>query len=120
MSVKFVAKTHYFFSIGKDGKLKEWDADKFERIITLDGHLSEIWSMAVSSDGKFVVTGSHDKSLRIWERTYEPLVLEDERENEQDAKFDSEIGKEEQVIAGENNTETSLATIKSIETLKSV
>ena len=55
MSVKFVAKTHYFFSIGKDGKLKEWDADKFERIITLDGHLSEIWSMAVSSDGKFVV-----------------------------------------------------------------
>ena len=36
MSVQFVAKTHYFFTVGKDGKLKEWDADKFERIITLD------------------------------------------------------------------------------------
>jgi U3 small nucleolar RNA-associated protein 12 len=120
MSVKFVAKTHYFFSAGKDGKVKEWDADKFERIITLDGHLHEIWSLAVSFDGKFVVTGSHDKSLRLWERTYEPLVLEDERENEKDAKFDSEVGKEEQVIAGDNNTESSLATIKSIETLKSV
>jgi U3 small nucleolar RNA-associated protein 12 len=120
MGVKFVAKTHYVFSAGKDGKLKEWDADKFERIVTLDGHLSEIWSLAVSNDGKFVITGSHDKSIRLWERTYEPLVLEDERENEKDAKFDSEIGKEEQVIAGETNNESSLATIKSIETLKSV
>lgn len=36
MNVQFVGKTHYFFSVGKDGKLKEWDADKFERIITLD------------------------------------------------------------------------------------
>ncbi len=37
--------------------------------------------MAVSHDGKYVVTGSHDKSMRIWEKTNEPLVLEDEREN---------------------------------------
>jgi U3 small nucleolar RNA-associated protein 12 len=37
--------------------------------------------MAVSGDGKFVVTGSHDKSMRLWEKTNEPLVLEDEREN---------------------------------------
>ena len=37
--------------------------------------------MAVSNDGKFVVTGSHDKSMRLWEKTNEPLVLDDEREN---------------------------------------
>ena len=36
MSVQFVGKTHYLFSVGKDGKLKEWDADKFERIVTLN------------------------------------------------------------------------------------
>jgi len=36
MSVQFVGKTHYFFTVGKDGKLKEWDADKFERIVTLN------------------------------------------------------------------------------------
>lgn len=35
-SVQFVGKTHYFFSVSRDGKLKEWDGDKFERIITLD------------------------------------------------------------------------------------
>lgn len=81
MSVSFVGKTHYFFSVGKDGKLKEWDADKFERIVTLNGHLNEIWTMAVSHDGKYVITGSHDKSMRVWEKTNEPLILEDEREN---------------------------------------
>lgn len=31
----FVPKTHYFFTCGKDGKVKEWDADNFQKIITL-------------------------------------------------------------------------------------
>ena len=52
----------------------------FDNLIN-QGHLNEIWTMAVSHDGKYVVTGSHDKSMRIWEKTNEPLVLEDEREN---------------------------------------
>jgi WD40 repeat protein len=42
--------------------------------------LYEIWSMVVSNDGKYVLTSSHDKSMRLWEKTSEPLVLEDERE----------------------------------------
>lgn len=119
MSVSFVGKTHYFFSVGKDGKLKEWDADKFERIITLNGHLNEIWAMAVSHDGKYVITGSHDKSMRVWEKTNEPLILEDERENEKEQEYEDELPKEVQVIAGEQNSETGLATIKTIETIKS-
>ena len=36
--------------------------------------------MGISNDGKFVVTGSHDKTMRLWEKTNEPLILEDERE----------------------------------------
>jgi U3 small nucleolar RNA-associated protein 12 len=83
------------------------------------GHLHEIWAMAVSHDGKFVVTGSHDKSMRLWEKTNEPLVIEDERETEKDQQFEKEIPKEEQIIAGETNQESGLATIKTIETLKS-
>lgn len=35
MAVQFVPKTHYLFSCGKDGKVKEWDGDKFNKIITL-------------------------------------------------------------------------------------
>ncbi len=34
--VKFIAKTHLFFTVSKDGKLKQWDADYFHRITTLE------------------------------------------------------------------------------------
>ena len=79
----------------------------------------EIWAMSVSNDGKYVLTASHDKSLRLWEKTREPLVLEDERETEKEKQYENEIPKEEQVIAGETSQETGLATIKTIETIKS-
>jgi len=38
-----------------------------------------------------VVTGSHDKSIRIWEKTDEPLFLEEERERDIEALYDSNI-----------------------------
>lgn len=81
--------------------------------------MNEIWALNVSSDGKYVLTASHDKSIRLWEKTNEPLVLDDERETEKEQQYENEIPKEEQVIAGETNKETGLATIKTIETLKS-
>ena len=40
--VGFVPNTHYFFTVGKDGLLKQWDADNYERIITLKGHINEV------------------------------------------------------------------------------
>lgn len=33
--LQFVPRTHYFFSCGKDGKVKEWDGDSYNKIITL-------------------------------------------------------------------------------------
>lgn len=47
---------------------------------SLQGHHQEIWCLAVSPNGDYVVSSSHDKSLRLWERTREPLILEEERE----------------------------------------
>ena len=66
-------QTHYFWTVGKDKMLKYWDGDKFELIQKLDGHHGEIWALAVSHHGKFVVTGSHDKSIRVWEKLDEPV-----------------------------------------------
>lgn len=88
MSVQFVSKTHLFFSCGKDGKVKQWDADNFENVITLAGHHGHVWSLAVSDDGKYVCSAGHDRSLRLWNRTQEPLVLEDERETQREAQAD--------------------------------
>jgi len=88
LGLQFVSKTHLFFSCGKDGKLKQWDADNFENITTLSGHHGQVWTLAVSEDGKYVSTAGHDRSIRLWERTQEPLVLEDERETQREAEAD--------------------------------
>ena len=76
MDVKFVPRTHYMFSVGKDRTVKYWDADKFELLLTLEGHHAEVWCLAVSSRGDFIVTGSHDRSIRRWDRTEEQLFIE--------------------------------------------
>lgn len=36
--------------------------------------------MAISPNGHFLVSGSHDRSIRLWEKTDEILVLSEERE----------------------------------------
>ncbi|XP_065226210.1 WD repeat-containing protein 3 [Planococcus citri] len=83
-SLKFVPNTHYFFTTGKDGKLKQWDADNFQRIVTIDAHHGESWCVAVSPNGDSVVTCGQDRVIRLFEKSFEPLVLEDERETERE------------------------------------
>ncbi|WWC72303.1 uncharacterized protein I206_106265 [Kwoniella pini CBS 10737] len=83
--------SHNFWSVGKDRMVKYWDGDKFELIQKLEGHHGEIWALATSNNGQFVVTGSHDKSIRIWEKTDEPLFLEEEREREIEQMYDSNL-----------------------------
>ncbi|KAA1466214.1 WD-repeat-containing protein [Dentipellis sp. KUC8613] len=89
MQVAFEKKSHYFWTVGKDKMVKYWDGDKFENIQKLEGHHGEVWSLAVSNFGNFVVTGSHDKSIRVWEKLDEPLFLEEERERELEAAYES-------------------------------
>ncbi|KAH9943346.1 WD-repeat-containing protein [Epithele typhae] len=83
--------SHYFWTVGKDKMVKYWDGDRFENIQKLEGHHSEVWALAVSHHGKFVVTGSHDKSIRVWEKLDEPLFLEEERERELEALYETGI-----------------------------
>ncbi|RWS06083.1 WD repeat-containing protein 3-like protein [Dinothrombium tinctorium] len=118
MDIQFIPKTHYLFTCSKDKTIKQWDADNFEKIVTLKGHHNEVWNLAVSPNGNFLVSASHDKSLRLWEKTEEPLVLEDEREVEREEEFEKSEFIEENVIPGETNEETGLASKKTSETLK--
>jgi hypothetical protein len=37
--------------------LKYWDLDRFELLLELPGHHAELWCLAVSQFGDFVVTG---------------------------------------------------------------
>ena len=44
------------------------------------------------------VSSSHDKSLRLWERTEEPLVLQEEREMEREKEFEESMAQGEQTV----------------------
>lgn len=84
MGLQFIPKTHMFFSCGKDGKIKQWDADTFDKIVTLPGHIGEAYNLCVSPNGRYVVSCGSDRTIRMYERTDEPLVLQDEQEEERE------------------------------------
>ncbi|KAJ1911305.1 beta transducin [Mycoemilia scoparia] len=87
-SIKFVWDTHYFFSASKDRMVQQFDADKFIKIQRLEGSHGEIWDMALGKHGNFVVTCSQDRSVRVWEKTEEPLFLEEEKERELEEMYE--------------------------------
>nr|KAF6413551.1 hypothetical protein HJG59_009755 [Molossus molossus] len=85
------------------------------------GHHQEIWCLAVSPNGDYVVSSSHDRSLRLWERTREPLILEEEREMQREAEYEECVAKEDQpAVPGETQGENYFTGKKTIETVKAV
>ncbi|MCH7813719.1 MAG: hypothetical protein IID40_06825, partial [Planctomycetes bacterium] len=56
-----------------DRTLKVWDASTRENTLTLRGHEAYVYSVAFSPDGTRIVSGSEDKTLRIWETKSPPL-----------------------------------------------
>ncbi|OAL38237.1 hypothetical protein AYO20_02296 [Fonsecaea nubica] len=114
LAVKFVPNNdegngHHFFSASKDKVIKYYDADKFEQIQKLEGHQGEIWAMAVAHSGEFVVTASHDKSIRMWHQTDEQIFLEEEREKELEDLYENtlltSLENDANEIDGEGNTD---------------
>jgi U3 small nucleolar RNA-associated protein 12 len=80
MSVQFVPNTHYFFSSGKDGIVKFWDADIRECVMIFNHHHAEVLALAVSRDGETMCSGSRDRSIRVYVRGDEPVFLEEQRQ----------------------------------------
>jgi U3 small nucleolar RNA-associated protein 12 len=112
---------HHFFSASKDRVIKYWDGDKFEQIQKLEGHHGEIWALAVSRTGSFLVSASHDKSIRVWEQTDEQLFLEEEKEKELEEMYQNtlttSLDRIDEDEDGEEKSEVVAATKQTIETL---
>lgn len=118
--VKFLPKTHFVFSCGRDRLIKQWDCDHFIRIQMLRGHQGEIWCLDISQNGKLLVTGSHDRSIRLFRKTEEILIPSEEEEVERELDDERNVyEKQENVILGETNLETGFAAKMTIETVKS-
>jgi U3 small nucleolar RNA-associated protein 12 len=95
---------HIFFSASKDKTIKSWDGDKFQQIQKFRGHHGEIWAMTLARTGDFIVTASHDKSIRIWNKSDEPIFLEEERERELEELYENTLAhslEDEEPLNGE-------------------
>mmetsp|Transcript_20281 Transcript_20281/g.56409 ORF Transcript_20281/g.56409 Transcript_20281/m.56409 type:complete len:1101 (+) Transcript_20281:216-3518(+) len=92
--LRFVRRTHNFFTTSKDNTVRYWDGDRFEQILILNGHFAEVSCLSISRTGAFVVTGGLDRQVRVWERTKDMVFLEEERERELEQMFDG-MGREE-------------------------
>jgi WD40 repeat protein len=58
------------------GRLRLWSMVKFEEVVQLVGHHDTVRSVAFSSDGLRIVSGSIDRTIRIWDsRSFEELGL---------------------------------------------
>jgi U3 small nucleolar RNA-associated protein 12 len=93
--LRFVRRTHNFFTTSKDGTVRYWDGDRFEQILILNGHFAEVSCLSISRTGAFVLTGGMDRQVRIWERTKDIVFLQEERERELEQMFDG-VGRDEE------------------------
>jgi WD40 repeat protein len=53
-------------SASYDNTLKVWDVATGECVATLEGHSGSVKSVAISPDGRRVVSGSGDGTLKLW------------------------------------------------------
>ncbi|CAI2344853.1 unnamed protein product [Caenorhabditis sp. 36 PRJEB53466] len=91
-----------FWSAGKDGKIKQWDAVKFILVQVLDRHTSDIRCLAQFTNGSVMFSASHDKSIRCWEKTDEMVIVEEREEIEREEEYERKLIDEEDIVAGEN------------------
>eukprot|EP00730_Choanoeca_flexa_P002941 TRINITY_DN11236_c0_g1_i1.p1 TRINITY_DN11236_c0_g1~~TRINITY_DN11236_c0_g1_i1.p1 ORF type:complete len:887 (+),score=245.99 TRINITY_DN11236_c0_g1_i1:1629-4289(+) len=119
-SVKFAGTSHYVFSTAKDGSIKQWDADVFTQIQSLEGHKDGVTCSAIGPKGFVFVTGSHDRSVRVWLRSREMLNVDEELELERDAEYEREQAEREAMEARANadEDEAGKATKRSAESMK--
>lgn len=58
----------FFLTSGFDQKVKIFSADDWSWVKTLDGHTGPVTSVDYSRDGRWIVSGGHDRSVKLWGR----------------------------------------------------
>lgn len=58
-----------------DGSLKSWDLETTGVLKTFDGHTDKVLSVALSSDGRYAVSGSADTTVRSAQTQVFPFIV---------------------------------------------
>jgi WD40 repeat protein len=54
-------------SASADNTVRVWDAVTGTQLLMLRGHTNNVWSVSWSPDGRYLVSGSSDTSVRVWD-----------------------------------------------------
>ncbi|KAI1441792.1 WD40 repeat-like protein [Annulohypoxylon stygium] len=58
----------FFASSGFDRKVNVFSADDWTLVQTLEGHTGPVASVDISRDGRWIVSGGHDRTVKLWGR----------------------------------------------------
>ncbi|AFY93391.1 WD40 repeat domain-containing serine/threonine-protein kinase [Chamaesiphon minutus] len=59
-------KSGLLYSSGKDGLIKLWNVKTAAEVISIDSQQSKINCLAISPDGKLLISASRDRAIKIW------------------------------------------------------
>nr|UXY87251.1 WD repeat-containing protein 3 [Cryptomonas sp.] len=67
-AIAFKKHTGYIFTASRCGSIYYWEENKYNLLYGIRGcHKGPIWSLKSSINGKFVASGSQDKTIKIWQ-----------------------------------------------------
>src|SRR5262249_23978303 len=69
VSLAFSPSNRTLAAGGWDDNVHVWDTGTGKTLATLTGHEAAVWSVAVSPDGKLLVSGSQDTTPLVWAAT---------------------------------------------------
>lgn len=126
--VRFVPKTHYIVTSGRDGRVRYWDADaNLTRILSFEqAHYGDSWSLAVSRNGGLFLSVGKDKRIRKYVKTKDLVFLEEEQAKEMELQIELEeesknhefLSSVAGVPAGDGAVESMTTNKKSLESIE--
>jgi len=70
-AIAYTTDNNYIFSGGSDNMATAWNAADGRQIRTFAGHSRQVKALAVSPDGQYLATSSHDRTIKLWLNPWE-------------------------------------------------
>lgn len=70
--IAFSPDSRFAYLASGEQSIAVYEITNWSRVDTLHGHRDEIWCVALSSDGRWLASGSRDQTIRFWSTTVAP------------------------------------------------